>query len=144
MNRRRFLKNLSVIAAALLVAPKSALKELSSLFAPRRRFYHFAHTWDGEGKRRTWIDGKEVFGRSVQSCRDVTIDEGFYRAIGSDQGSISFWITPPDEARHIPSDGIPWTRLSDDSPFEPPSRADFSAPMDDIGEGEETIAEWQY
>jgi len=61
MNRRRFLQGLFYGAATgLLVESKAVLEWLSSLFAPSRRSYHFAHTWNG-GTRRIWIDGKEVF-----------------------------------------------------------------------------------
>jgi len=138
------LRGLLATASALLVAPKAGLKRLLSLPAPGGRFYHFA--------RRTWIDGEEVFGGSVQSCRDVTIGDGFYQAIGSDQGSISFWVAPPDEAPHfdgmideveVHGSEISWTRMSDDSPFEPPARTDPPPTIEsDVGEGEDLVDSW--
>jgi len=153
MNRRRFLRGLFYGAAvALLAAPKSVLERLSKYrFTPGSRTYHFVHTWDGS-TRRTWIDGEEVFGGSVQGCNDVTISDGFYRIPGMEQGSISFWITPPDETQYfngaideveVHGSKISWTRISDDSPFEPPPRADPPPVVDgDIGEGEDLVDSW--
>jgi len=134
-------------------------------------------SWDG-GTRRTWIDGEEVFGGGaaidggtgipilgewdtiymlptgapVTADDAVTIGDGLYPVRDSDQGSISFWIAPPDEARHfdgmideveVHGSEISWTQTSDDSPFEPPARTDPPPTIESgVGEGEDLVDSW--
>jgi len=93
-------------------------------------------SWDGS-TRRTWIDGKEVFGGGA--------------AIDGDTGIpiLGEWDTtymlPTDTAHAAPqlSSAILWTRISDDSPFEPPLRTDPPPTIEsDIGEGEDLVYSW--